>query len=171
MWKSSRIRRPALEIDRREPRVSGVWLLALSLAWAGGCASGRIEGVVVRAERPGLTMLPADQRTDDLDVLPRAQVTMLVDPRSGRPERSGPVYTDDTGRFSIPVRAPGAGFLEYDLGVLVRVPGWGDFYDEIPFPSRRGIMVINVPRGQAGLLRPIPTSDDVDEMLRYWDRY
>ena len=69
--------------------------------------------------------------------IPDATVDLTLDPSTLRPIRVGTTITDEHGRFSIEVDQAGAGFLEYEAGVLCHVNGYGTVYQTLPLPTRQ----------------------------------
>lgn len=146
-----------------------LWLLLVIMLPAGGCASGRIEGVVTSGAFADLRVVSAAELERQPQGVSNAMVTLLIDPSRPGSKRVGPVRTDHNGRFSIRTDVVGAGFLEYELGVLVQAEGLSRFYDQIPMPGSGRKLLVVMSDGPDGLRRSPPIDDDIDSMLQQWE--
>jgi len=90
-------------------------------------------------------------------------VEAILDPATLAPEEVGGAVTDAQGRFRIPVKALGAGFLEYELGMHVRAKGFQTLWQTLPMPGRGRRVLVVVTPGHPGDAGPPP--DIVEETL------
>ncbi|MDX1681498.1 MAG: hypothetical protein R3336_00125 [Phycisphaeraceae bacterium] len=132
--------------------------------WLGGCAPYQLQGVVKSG--PGSTVMVVDRDDDrlDSDGMAGAVVELTLDPNSLSPKRVGAAVTDDQGRFTITVGETGAGFLEYEAGLLVRMDGHKTVWQTLPLPSSRQAVVILMEPGAAGNPRPRDIIEETLEM-------
>lgn len=131
-----------------------------------GCASYRLEGIVVDGPIPSMSIVDKIDPLRDQIPISEAAVSITIDPRSLGAKQLPMVFTDAKGHFSVPVDEVGAGaFAEYEFEIVVRAPGYGAFADRrmLPFGSKKLIVVMRPgrDRGTTG------TSDILQDTLEW----
>lgn len=106
------------------------------VALLGGCSPYVLRGKVVGGGRSTVTVVEAGGPELAGRGIEQAAVQLMLDPRSGGRQMLGTVFTDEAGRFEMPVEALGAGTLEYELLVIARHPGRAPAEAVIDLPGR-----------------------------------
>ncbi len=113
-----------------------------------GCASShKLEGKVVTGNRPMIEVVSSDDSRLRQPGVAGAQVEAIIDPdTTARPNRVGPTMSDEHGEFTLDIEEFGAGFLEYDMGILTRARGHRDHYEVLPMPrSGHKLLIVIAP--------------------------
>lgn len=142
----------------------------LLLTALGACASSHtVEGKVITGSQAKFESVSADDPRLGQPGVPGAQLEFIIDPKTSlRPRVIGPLVSDEHGRFEVKLDEFGAGFLEYEMGVMARATGHRDNYEVLPVPSaRRKLLIILAPGTPARqpLGPPRPTLDPGEEDL------
>lgn len=154
-------------------RVMTIAALSLLLLLLPACAStyelrGRvIEGsvstvVVVNQNDPRLT----DGQSFGLT---GAAIDATLDPQNLNRKHLPQTVSMGNGEFSMPVDATGAGFLEYDVEVLVQLPGHAPAINTFRLPGRSKRLLVILAPGDGAARR----SGDrfLDETLKMGEQY
>jgi len=143
-------------------------LVLIGLAtWMTGCSAYRMEGIVVEGPTPAMVLVSENDPRLQSHGMPNAAIELTLDPSSMSPKQLATDITDQSGRFSIPVEAMGAGsWQEYNLGVLCRLKGYVDMWQTMKLPPRNRKLLIIMSPGQGGHR---PPSDILNETLRMKD--
>ena len=154
------------EHRNRHGRVMAV-AYVLSMIAVGGCAKYRLQGVVVIGDAGAVLVVDHDDPRLDQIGLSGAVLDLTMDPNSLRPTSFGPSMTDERGRFDITIDQLGAGFLEYELGILCRLNGYRSLSQNLPMPSSRRWLLVMMTKGRD----THPVGQDVlQETLEWKDR-
>ena len=134
----------------------------LGFALLMGCQGYRLQGVVV--EGPVASVMVVGKKDVRLGKsgVEEAAVELTLDPFTLKPLPAGSAVTDENGRFSIEVHEIGAGFLEYEAGVLCEVAGYGTVYQTFELPNLEQRVIITVAPGESGRM---PPRNELDETL------
>ncbi len=128
-------------------------LAALALV-LGGCSSYAVRGVVVMGPTSYVELVDADDpRLTQGQPISGAVVRTTVDPSSLNPIRLTGVTTGAVGEFAVPVDEFGAGWLEYELGVVVRRPGFApaEGFMRLPPAGKRLLVTLGAGQDRRGL--------------------
>lgn len=151
-------------------RAKTVFLFAfciLHFAFLLGCQSYRLTGAVIEGEAPGVHVVSRSDKRLFQGGVTGARLEFTVDPSSMQPKRLAALATDDTGRFDAPVEdAPGAGMLEYELGVLARANGYQSVWEIIPLPSADKALLIVLRPGKDTFRPPTDLMEETLELGR-----
>ncbi len=145
-------------------------MLMLAALCLVGCHSYQLQGVVI--EGPSSTVLVVDEtdpRLSEGDALPMASVDIVIDPDKLSRKSLPRGISDVDGRFSVPVDEPGAGFLEYDIRVLIRRSGFNSAVQDLRIPGPNKRLLITLVNGE-DLYQPDP-QDIVEETLEMSEPY
>ncbi|MEM1213422.1 MAG: hypothetical protein AAGI68_14135 [Planctomycetota bacterium] len=131
-------------------RAVRLWALAVVLVFAGGCGGYVLKGRVVEGPGPAVMVVGAgDERYEMSDSSGSgAEVLVTVDPFSIRPNRMRPVVADGSGYFEVPIREQGAGFLEYEIRMIVKRAGYRSADETLDLPASGRRLLVVLPRGQ-----------------------
>ncbi len=147
---------------------------ALGLLLLGGCV-GKVQGRVVEGPYPAVLIVDRDDARLAGEAAARgelgisaARIELVLDAGTLRARQIGLGQADADGRFSIDVDAFGAGFLEDDVQVLARRPGYGPTLETIRIPSSRKRLLIVMTPGSGGDRR---SEHFLDETLRMGQPY
>lgn len=145
------------------------WLaLGLAVALLSGCESYRLRGAVVEGTIPGVWVVSQDDprlaQTAAGGGIPGATLEFTIDPASIRPRKLPATVSDDAGRFELPVDQGGAGFLEYELGVLCRGTGYRAVWQLIDMPASRKRLLIVMTPGRDTYQSPTDLTQETLEM-------
>ena len=136
-------------------------LLALMLV---GCSSYAIQGRVLRGSSASIQIVDKNdpRLTEDNPTGGGAVIQGILEPDTPSERKSlGQVVTDGQGRFSMPVNAGGAGFLEYEAMLIVRREGHQGTMRTIMLPRSGQRVLITLPLGPDTLRVPKRFLDEV----------
>ena len=121
-----------------------------SLALISGCQAYKLQGVVLDGPSSAvLTVHKVDPRLKQPGIS-GAVVELTLDPSTLKSVPIGTAVTNDEGQFCLSVSQAGAGFLEYEAGVLCRVRDYGTVYQTLPLPPKDKRLLIIVAPGVSG---------------------
>ena len=145
----------------RNPRLLALmFCMLLPLA---GCASYELQGVVVVGKNASLVVVDEDDSRLKQQGVEGADVQVIIDPQSLNRTILPEAQTDSAGRFAIPVKETGAGFLEYQAMVAAHAPGYRLVTETIPLPAANKRLLITLPTGRDTYR---PQDDILNETLR-----
>ena len=149
----------------RKPRLLGLMFctLALALLPIAGCATYELRGVVVVGKNASLIVVDEDDARLKQPGIEGADVQVVIDPQSLNRTILPEGQTDSAGRFAIPVKETGAGFLEYQAMVATHAPGHRLVTETIPLPPANKRLLITLPTGRDTYR---PQDDILNETLR-----
>ncbi|MEX0777298.1 MAG: hypothetical protein WD042_16460 [Phycisphaeraceae bacterium] len=119
---------------RLEPALAALTLIATALLLP-ACSACRLQGVTVEGAAPAVLFVDADDPRLKGPVVGETAVTVTLDPKEMHPRNLGTRPADDQGRFSFPIDAGGAGFLEYEIQVVARKAGYQTAAAFLPLPG------------------------------------
>lgn len=152
------------------PRRSLFSLLCLLLLVMSACSSYKLQGRVVRGTGSYIQVVDADDPRLEGAGIAGAQVTVTLDPQRLKRKVIGSTTTDGNGNFSIAIDEPGAGFLEYDIGI--KASGQGLIHAlsfmELPSSRRRVLVTLQVGRDVSSFEDTLMQDEDLwEEAERY----
>ena len=131
----------------RTPTTSTRILIALAMAalWLPGCESYQMRGYVVEGPASMVLIADADDSRLQMPGVPGATLEFMLDPTSLGRKPMGATFTGKDGAFNVPVDEFGAGFLEYELGVICRRKGYEPAIGNVIMPNhdQRLLVVLN----------------------------
>lgn len=115
------------------------------LIWASGCGF-RLRGLVIEGATPGVFVVDkTDSRLVELG-LATAVINLTIDPGHMNAKHLGSYQSDLDGRFDVPIDELGAGFLEYDIGLVCRLAGYHAIQHRVRMPgSSKRLLIILIP--------------------------
>lgn len=137
--------------------VRSMFVLLLITSLLVGCGSYAIQGRVVRGSMASIQIVDKDDRrfTEDNPTGGGAVVQGVLEPNTPTEIKPlGQQVTDGQGYFSLPVDAPGSGFLEYEAMLVARREGHQGAMQTIDLPSRSQRVLITLPLGKDTLKVP-----------------
>ena len=146
-----------LETRRLIGRLFQPSFLLCQLFFITGCQTYQLQGVVLDGSVAAIIVVNRTDPRLEQPGVPDATVDLTLDPSTLKPIHVGTTTTDEEGRFGIEVDQSGAGFLEYEAGVLCHVKGYGTVYQTLPLPHDDKRLLIIVGPGKSGQPQP----DDV----------
>ena len=129
-------------------------LLAVIALVMGGCSSYAVRGVVVMGSSSYVEIVDDnDPRLTQGQPIAGAVVRIMIDPSSLNPTRLSGVTSGAVGEFAIPVDSFGAGWPEYELGVVVRRPGFApaEGFFQLPPSGKRLLVTLGAGQDRRGL--------------------
>ncbi len=151
----------------RPVRRLAAWLTLLLLSGLGGCGPYTVRGTVIAGNASMVTLVKAGDPRLDLAGLDGAVLELRLDPRSLGSESLGGTATQTDGSFEMPLDVFGAGFLEYELGVLARSPGYNSAEGVVKMPGPKQRLLIILARGAD---RYQPKDDPLKDLERFAPR-
>ncbi len=141
-------------------------LFAMVLLGAGGCSPYALQGRVVSGDVSIAMIVDADDPRLDGDGVPSVSLRLESDPGQLRGKVIGTAVSGADGEIAIPVGEVGAGFLEYDVGVVARRPGYltARGFFRLP-PDRRRLLVIMTPG------RDPEAEREPEDLMELYERY
>ncbi len=129
----------------RQMALAGL-LSLICLLFSTGCSTYKLKGVVVSGKVQSIEVVDDDDERLQSMGIPDAAVSAIIDPREMRPQILPQAITDEKGRFTIPVEANGAGFLEYDVNIVGQAGGFAPTNKTIQLPwSSKRVLITLVP--------------------------
>ncbi|MEM6394099.1 MAG: hypothetical protein AAF797_15135 [Planctomycetota bacterium] len=128
----------------------GFVVLVVTVVFLGGCGGYVLKGRVVEGPGPAVMVVgTGEERYRMRDGSGSgAEVLVTIDPDSIRPNRMRPVVANGSGYFEIPIRESGAGFLEYELRLIVKRPGYLSADETLALPKSGRRLLVSLPRGR-----------------------
>ena len=140
-------------------------VLALGTMTACGCGQYALQGRVIEGATPSVQVVSTDDgRLDSGRPIHGAMVQFTLDPRRLNYKSLGVATTGYDGRFSLSVDEFGAGFLEYELGVLAREPKHRHVEDTVKMPGKSRMLLITLPPGRDFYQEP---EDPIRDIQRF----
>jgi hypothetical protein len=129
-------------------------VIALALGLLAGCGEYHLAGRVVEGPRPQVLVVHSDDPRLAGPPIESASIEAVLDPNSAGRTSLGTVFTDESGRFSIPVDALGAGALEYEVMILARGPKRAPAQAVVALPPRGREVLVVLPAGRDRAISP-----------------
>lgn len=130
-------------------------ILITFAALLGGCETYHLRGMVVEGNEAGVLIVdPIDSRIKQHSPLPGADVKLTIDPNTMSPKVIGDFKTDETGSFTTSIDQLGAGFLQYDLGVLTSADVHRTHWQIVKLPPRDKVLLIIIEAGRDNYKHP-----------------
>lgn len=95
-------------------------LACLSTLTLGACSAHQVRGVVVVGQQSSVQLVHKSDPRLEGEPVAGANISAIIDPQSLDRSRLPAVLSDPLGAFAIPVDEFGAGWLDYELGILAR---------------------------------------------------
>ena len=150
-------------------RVAVLLLLCLGVV---GCSGYELRGRVIGGQTSWVGVVDAeDPRLSEPHLgMGGAAIEATLDPQNLNYQRLGKVVSQGDGAFALPVEAKGAGWLEYDIQMIVELAGYAPAVGEFRLPgqSKRVLVVLGSGEGEAA---PRRGSDLLEETLRMSEPY
>ncbi|MEC9372847.1 MAG: hypothetical protein VYC34_03350 [Planctomycetota bacterium] len=110
---------------------------------ATGCGGYQLKGKVIEGDVSYIAIVPASDPRFDGPGIGSAELRLENNPDKLNRETIGSAVSLPDGSFSVPVDAPGAGVLLYDVGLFVRCGGYigAEQFFRLP-PSDKRLLVI-----------------------------
>jgi len=136
----------------------------------GGCGAYQMRGVVIEGASSTVRVVDEDDpRLTQGQGLPMATIEVMLDPnrlsRKALPSGRSDVY----GRFAIPIDEPGAGYLEYDVRVIVRRSDHDTATQALRIPGPHQRLLVTLVNGK-DQYEPDPP-DVMEETLKMGEPY
>lgn len=129
----------------------------------GGCGGYHLRGTVVAGETNGVYVVDANDSRLKTMGIEQAAIELTLDPSTLNPIEAGSTTAGQGGRFDIAIDQMGAGFLEYELGVLCRKQGFSTVWETLALPGGgKRLLIVMVP----GRDKYRPKEDILDETLK-----
>ncbi|MBI1335952.1 MAG: hypothetical protein GC164_03210 [Phycisphaera sp.] len=138
----------------------------LALSGLAGCESYRLAGVVMGGDPSTVVVVGKGDGRLLAPGLGGATIEFTIDPTSMHPQKLATVIADDQGHFEVPVDVSGAGFLEYELGVLCRLPGYRTLWTTLDMPASGKRLVLVMKPGRDSYSPQKNLIDETMEMGR-----
>lgn len=144
-------------------RIAAV-LLGVSFALA-GCGRYALQGRVIEGPSASVQVVEADDaRLDSGRPIHGAMLRFTLDPRSLKNKSLGTTTTGYDGRFALSIDELGAGFLEYEVGVLAREPRHVHVERVVKMPAKSKRILITLPPGRDVYQEP---DDPIRDIQRF----
>lgn len=130
------------------PRLALLPALALLATLLPGCGEGYVlRGRVIESENSFISVVdPSDPRlsTDDVQGIPGVALHLQMDPGKLNRETITRDVSGPDGEFALHVDRFGAGWMEYDVGLFARKPGFtpAQHFFRLPPDSKRIIIMM-----------------------------
>ena len=137
--------------------------LASAALWLTACGTYELRGKVIEGPASRIEFVDASEPRLAAAGLEGATFELSLDPqRPGRKRiATGNVGAD--GTFSIPVKELGAGFLEYDFGLVFRLPGHDSAVEYFRLPGRHKRLLVTLARGPDRYSPPLDPAGDLQQ--------
>lgn len=140
-------------------------ILLLIVAVTGGCQY-YMEGRVIEAPESMVVLVsPDDQRLRQGRGIGYTSLDIIVDPRRLNREVVGKDSSQPDGSFKIPINKFGAGFMEYELRIVGRRPGYNSAVGTIDMPRFGQKVLIMLAPGRDTYQAPTDPRKDINRYL------
>jgi hypothetical protein len=119
-----------------------------------GCGGYVLYGKVIEGDYNALEIVDVDDMRLDQPGVPGASVRIINDPQSLGREELGVVMSNSEGVFRKTIDLPLAGVAIYDLGFVVRAPGYAQTMAEHQLPPKDKWVLIIIKRGRDTYTEP-----------------
>jgi hypothetical protein len=119
-------------------------MLCAASLWLGGCGAYQMKGKVIRGDESRIAVVSRDDERLKRPGIGGVTLRVTLDPESLNNQQVGSAESDGKGRFAVPVRATGAGFLQHE----VRLSAIKDHYAtatrimSLPSSSKRLLIIL-----------------------------
>lgn len=151
-------------MNRIPQHIGGVLLVVVALVMLTGCSTYKLRGKVMDGSVSAMRVVNADSEQLQGMGIGGAQVTAILDPDQPSRKKLPEVYTDADGNFALPIDEVGAGFLEYEVLISVRLPRMSPAVRRMALPTGNQRLLITLSAGQD--MVPYEQRDIVEETLR-----
>ncbi len=135
-----------------------------------GCSSYQMRGVVIEGAVSTMTVVDQDDpRLTQGYGMPMASIEVTLDPDRLARKVLQRALSDIDGTFAVPVEEPGAGYLEYDIRVVVRRSGYNTATQDIRLPGPKQRLLVTLVGGEDNY-KPEPPGL-MDETLEMGEPY
>ncbi|MEE9213113.1 MAG: hypothetical protein V3U29_10720 [Phycisphaeraceae bacterium] len=141
-------------------------LLIAVLAAVSGCGY-RLRGTVLEGTTPAVLLVENDDPRLSEPGLGGAVLTLTLDPDRLSAKHLGSHQTNVNGQFDVPINEMGAGFLEYDVGLLCRLAGHRAVQHHMRLPGSNKRLLIIMAQGK-DMYKPKP--DILGETMRFHEQ-
>ena len=140
-------------------------LLAGCLINTAGCQAYQLRGVVLEhTTKSEVLVVDASDPRLQTPGIEQAVVEVILEPGEMHPAKLPPLATDEQGAFAIPIEKDGAGFLEYQVLIAARKPGFAASWKQILLPGQDKRLLIYMKPGRDDY-RPMP--DILQDTMKY----
>ncbi|MEX0654215.1 MAG: hypothetical protein WD534_18405 [Phycisphaeraceae bacterium] len=147
----------------------GGLLVVVSAMGLAGCSGYQLQGKVIEGPESGVFIVSEDDPRLDEPGLRGARVALTLDADRLSAKHVGDGESDLDGAFTVSVDEFGAGFLEHDVEVLVRLAGYAPAVRTIRLPGSSRRVLVTLAEGEDEL-SPRP-GDLLDETMRMGEPY
>lgn len=138
-------------------------VLMVAVLGLGGCGAHQVRALVIEGSEPEVLVLSASDARFNRPGVAGISVELTVDPASMSPKTVGAALSDSQGQVQVAVDQLGAGFLEYELGVMARATGYRTLWQTVKMPSsNKRLLIVMTP----GKDRFQPNQDVLHETYR-----
>jgi len=125
-------------------------MLAAVLLAGSGCGGYQLRGMVVYGEFEDVQVVAREAEAKMLDGLGGVSVSSRLDPEQMTEKRLATVVTDESGRFSIPVKefGAGSGVLQYEIELVFRGRRLSTLAHTMPLPREGQRVVVTMVSGR-----------------------
>lgn len=151
-------------------RRTGAMFLLLLVIVLTGCESYQMRGVVIEGAVSSMVVVDQDDpRLTRGFGMPMAAIEVSLDPDRLSRKSLPRALSEVDGTFAVPVDEPGAGFLEYDVRVVVRRNGYNTATADIRLPGPKQRLLVTLVGGE-DTYQPEPP-DLMEETLEMGEPY
>jgi len=142
----------------------------LMIVGLSGCASYQMQGVVIEGAVSTMRVVDKDDpRLTQGYGMPMATIEVTLDPGRISRKMLQRALSDVDGTFAVPVDEPGAGFLEYDVRVVIRRTGYNTATQDLRLPGPDQRLLVTLVSGE-DTYKPDPP-DLMEETLEMGEPY
>ncbi len=126
------------------------WLVCAVMLWGlAGCNPYQMRGVVVEGAASAIRVVDKDDpRLRDGAGLPMAVINVAIDPDRLSRKQMPRTLSEVDGTFAVPIDEPGAGYLEYDLRIVVRRNGYNTATQDLRLPGPGQRLLVTLVNGK-----------------------
>jgi hypothetical protein len=143
---------------------------AVMLCGLGGCSQYQLRGVVIEGATSSIRVVDEnDPRLTEGFGLPTASIEVTLDPDRLSRKQLPREVSDVDGTFAVTVDEPGAGYLEYDIRVVVRRTGHDTATQSLRLPGPKKRLLVTLVSGE-DTYKPDPP-DVMEETIKMGEPY
>ncbi len=148
-----------------------LFVAVLAVALLAGCDTYQLAGRVVSGPRSQVVVVGADDPRLTGPPVADASVQVVIDPNSAGRTVLPLTWSDESGRFTLPVDKLGAGALEYEMLVIGRAPkkNPAEAVLDLP-PAKKRVLIVLADGRDRDVRAENPWRDAQEQIDRHFPR-
>ncbi len=146
-----------------------ILLTAALLSSLSACSTYKLQGTVVYGPRSTIEVVSSDDPRLKGSPIDDAAILITLDPNSLRSKFLGQSLPNDKGEFAMAIDEPGAGLLEYEVGVICSAPGFTEAGETVALPGSSKRLLITLAPGSGRVPKPDRLLEEFEKNKRQFE--